>query len=333
MSTIVSQSRNQHGSMKPCLQSNPTTVLEQFLSTLFLPYELIELRFIESWTSHGKKSSRVARTAEWLRPGEFVARHREVIDFAKQERANVYFGVCPRPKRGDSRDDQIQTVRCLWCDMDNVTADKAVAQWEKARVPQPSIVVSSGGGIHGYWLLDRDTRSAKGRALITALLPQFYRSFGGDHVQNLSRILRSPGTFNYKDVRNGRPPQRCTLLTCQPEVRYPVDAFSRWIKQKQRQQRTRPVSAQHATQVSAEDFLARNVEVAALVRQLDKPTRDRSRRDFAIVCDLLRLGLTADEIWPLVAGSSKFDSNGRPYFDVTIANAERRVLLDPPATG
>lgn len=161
--------------------------------------------------------------------------------------------------------------------------------------------------------------------------PPFYRSFGGDHVQNLSRILRPPGTFNYKDVRNGRPPQQCTLLTCQPEVRYPVAAFSRWIEQKRR--RMRSTSPQSAIQVSAEDFLARNVEAAALVHQLDKPTRDRSRRDFAIVCDLLRLGLTADEIWPLVAGSSKFDSNGRPYFDVTIANAERRVLLDPPATG
>ena len=201
--------------------------LEQFLSTLFLPDELIELRFIESWVSRGKKRSRVVRAAEWLRPEEFVSQHREITEFAKRERANVYFGVCPRPKKGDSQDDQIRTVRCLWCDIDDVTAEEAFERWNEARVPRPSIVVSSGSGIHGYWLLDRDLRSREERSLITAMLPHFYRSFGGDHVQNLSRILRPPGTVNCKDARNGRPPRPCTLLTCQPEVRYPLEAFAR----------------------------------------------------------------------------------------------------------
>ena len=62
-----------------------------------------------------------------------------------------------------------------------------------------------------------------------------------------------------------------------------------------------------------------------LVSRLDRPTPDRSRRDFAIVCDLLRLGLAKEDIWDLVSGRSKFESNGRSYFDVTISNAERRI--------
>ena len=157
------------------------------------------------------------------------SQHREITEFAERERANVYFGVCPRPKKGDSQDDQIHTVRCLWCDIDDVTAEEAYERWNRARVPSPSIVVSSGSGIHGYWLLDRDVRSREERSSITAMLPHFYRSFGGDHVQNLSRILRPPGTVNCKDARNGRPPQPCALLTCQPELRYPLEAFARWI--------------------------------------------------------------------------------------------------------
>jgi hypothetical protein len=48
------------------------------------------------------------------------------------------------------------------------------------------------------------------------------------------------------------------------------------------------------------------------------------------VCDLLRLGLSREEIWQLVARGSKFESNGRPYFDITIANAEKTVLADLP---
>ena len=70
--------------------------LEQFLSTLFLPDELIELRFIESWVSRGKKRSRVVRAAEWFRREELVLHHRAIADLARRERANVYFGVCPR---------------------------------------------------------------------------------------------------------------------------------------------------------------------------------------------------------------------------------------------
>ena len=305
--------------------------LELFLWTLFLADELIESRFIESWISAGKKRSRVVRSAEWLRRDEFVAQHPEIAEFAKRERANVYFGVCPRPRKGDAQDDSIRTVRCVWCDIDDLTVDEAFERWATAGAPVPSIVVSSGSGIHGYWLLEDDVRSQSGRALITAMLPYFYRSFDGDHVQNLSRILRPPGTVNYKDARNGRPPQPSTLLTCEPERRYRLTAFARWIamaKRKQRQTPVEPVSAGSPKVIPASVDAARQAEVMEVVQHLDRPSGDRSRRDFAVVCDLLRLGLTSEEIWPLVARASKFESNGRPYFDVTVANAERTVLVD-----
>jgi hypothetical protein len=69
-----------------------------------------------------------------------------------------------------------------------------------------------------------------------------------------------------------------------------------------------------------------HADVTTLISRLDRPCRDRSRRDFAIVCDLLRLGLSREEIWSLVAGTSKFESDGRPYFDLTVTNAEGAVL-------
>jgi hypothetical protein len=309
--------------------------LDQFLSALFRPDELIELRFIESWGSDGKKQSRVARAASWLRRDQFLAQYHQITDFARRERANVYFGVCPRPRKGDSQDDQIRTVRCLWCDIDRVTAEEAFERWSRAGVPTPSIVVGSGSGIHGYWLLDRDVRLRKERSLITSMLPYFYRSFDGDHVQNLSRVMRLPGTTNYKDARNGKPTRPCILLVCQPEVRYPLDAFYRWLEQSRLEQRQQPMPSVPVRQRSgrSKTFLARSIEATDLVRQLDRPSRDRSRRDFAVVCDLLRLGLAREEIWPLVCDSSKFASNGRAYFDVTIANAERKLLLDSALGG
>jgi hypothetical protein len=242
--------------------------------------------------------------------------------------ANVYFGVCPRAKPGDSQDDQIRIVRCLWCDIDDVTDDEAFVRWEKTEVPPPSIVVRSGGGIHSYWLLDRDVRSPRGRRLVSALLPHFYRSFGGDHVQNLSRILRPPGTLNVKEARNGRRPQPCTLLTCEPGRRYPLRAFHRWIDAARDDKQSRDRVIRSVSLASSGRRGVESAEVAEIVRNLDRRSRDRSRRDFAVVCDLLRMGLTAEEIWSIVADSSKFESNGRAYFDLTVANAQQSVLLE-----
>ena len=120
--------------------------LEQFLSTLFLPGELIEIRLIESWVSRGKKKSRVVRTAQWLQRDAIVSQYRKMTGFVRRERANVYFGVCPRPRSGDAQDDRIRSVRCLWCDIDNVTPKEAFDRWSRGAVPSPSIVVSSGSG-------------------------------------------------------------------------------------------------------------------------------------------------------------------------------------------
>ena len=40
--------------------------LKQFLSALFHPEDLIEVRSIESWLSQGKKHSRVVHATQWL---------------------------------------------------------------------------------------------------------------------------------------------------------------------------------------------------------------------------------------------------------------------------
>jgi hypothetical protein len=312
--------------------------LEQFLAALFLPGELIELRFIESWAANGRQHSRVVRPAQWLQRQDLISQYGEIIGSARRERANVYFGVCPRSREGMARDEQIKTVRCLWCDLDHVSAEEAFRRWTRAHVVPPSFVTRSGSGIHGYWLLDRDVRSFSALRMVTAMLPHFYRSFDGDHVQNLSRVMRLPGTFNCKDARNGRRPIRCILQRCQPADRYPLKTFLPWIQQARDawQQRCRSTSfATSGTGDSGGDVIGDKADIFELVRRLDRPTPDRSRRDFAIVCDLLRSGLGKEEIWDLVSEKSKFASNGRPYFDVTHDNAERKVrfALDTESPG
>ena len=302
---------------------------EQFFATLFRPDELVELRFIESWTSKRKRRGRVAGPAKWLPARKVDSEYDELVEFAESERANVYFGVCPRQREGDSHDETVKKVRCVWCDIDDVTVEEAHRRWQAVEIPRPSIVVSSGNGIHAYWLLDKDLISAAERNRLVTMLPVFYRAFGGDHVQNLSRVMRPPGTFNYKEARNGRPPIPCSLVFCDPEQRYPWSAFAAWMQSAES-------SIGHGNDVSpteAKKELSPNAVsnshtgMAALASRLDMPSQDRSRRDFAVVCDLLRLGLCSEAIWSVVADKSKFKSNGRSYFDITITNAERMILL------
>ncbi len=322
------------GRLMTTLRKEARRQLEQFLWALSLPDELIEIRFIENWVSRGKKKSRVVCPARWLRRHEFVSQNAVMTDLARRERANIYFGVCPRPKRGDAHDDCIKRVRCIWCDIDHVTAQEAERRWTDVGVPSPSILVRSGFGIHGYWLLDRDLRTPEERSQLAELLPHFYRSFGGDHVQNLSRVLRPPGTMNFKDARSGRTPVPCTLLACDSKRRFPMEMFLPWIQLAEEE--TGPTHAGDSPTsmdaVAAQTGLRRRSEVAELVNRLDRPAADRSRRDFAIVCDLLRLGLSKEQIWELVSDRSKFESNGRPYFNVTVCNARKLVRHEQVST-
>ena len=61
-----------------------------------------------------------------------------------------------------------------------------------------------------------------------------------------------------------------------------------------------------------------------LVARLDTEVSDRSRRDFAVVCGLLRQGVGLEEVGRLVEGKSKFQNNPK-YLAQTLMNALRAI--------
>jgi len=151
-----------NGNGSPTTDEVPPTPegVVKFLTALFDrdPYkEFITLRPTETWTENGRKASRViyaeAKNLEWLTSLITRSRWAIVVESAAAERANLYFGVCPRPRKGCERAWHIRTIRALWADIDHCTPDEALQRCEKAGLPRPSIVVNSGHGVHLYWLL------------------------------------------------------------------------------------------------------------------------------------------------------------------------------------
>lgn len=61
--------------------------------------------------------------------------------------------------------------------------------------------------------------------------------------------------------------------------------------------------------------------VRRLVSRLSRNMTDRSKRDYAIVCELIRFGFNETDTWSLVCRKSKFATNGWRYFVLTYRNA------------
>jgi hypothetical protein len=78
-------------------------------------------------------------------------------------------------------------------------------------LPEPSLAVFTGGGLHFYWLLREpiSPEQAEPRNLYIA------NKTGGDHIQNCNRLLRIAGTINYpkeSKIKNGRVPLLSSII-------------------------------------------------------------------------------------------------------------------------
>ncbi len=131
----------------------------QLLTALFDERDLVLFRPIETWTETGRKRSRVDYRNVCYRPAKPAALQHAVerlIHSSASERTNLFFGVCPRA--GDKgRFDlawQIRSVPALWADIDHCSVNETLARCNRRKLPQPSVVVNSGNGVHLYWLLD-----------------------------------------------------------------------------------------------------------------------------------------------------------------------------------
>lgn len=147
----------------------------------------------------------------------FVDTHEEVTAKANElvrKKIDAYFGCAKYGPKNNRTHENAQFFRALWLDLDcgpkKVEEGKGYATQQDAllslrefctalTLPRP-IIVDSGYGLHVYWLLEETLNQAQWKPLAKRLheLSVEKGLIVDPAVFEASRVLRIPGTFNFK---------------------------------------------------------------------------------------------------------------------------------------
>lgn len=185
-------------------------MIRQFLAALFAPYTdgYIEVRCIMDKGSDRWASAYKPPQQYWLK----LPVDEECLDMAVRvcfraecEGFDVYCGVLPRERHKGTKESVVQGA-VLWLDLDFKVMEQAAAA-DALKKAEAEIVVSSGHGYHAYWFLKDTAKIGEiGVAKFEAKVRGFQQKFGKvDNTSDVVRILRVPGSTNFKDAQNPKP--------------------------------------------------------------------------------------------------------------------------------
>lgn len=157
-------------------------------------------------------------------------------------KTNLYFSVHPsriippcnahgeivKPEYVRSQLRTIAAINCLYAEYDDKdygSEDKIREHLDQLCVPTPSALVASGGGIHAYWLLNEPylTDDVDRLAVAKHLQSAWVKLVGGDPgAHDLARVLRVPGSWNYKY----EPKRPVSFVRCALDCTYPLVALT-----------------------------------------------------------------------------------------------------------
>jgi hypothetical protein len=149
----------------------------------------------------------------------------------------VYFAPCLR-KGKQGKAEAAALVPALWvdvdCDGDPYQRDQNLTTLRDFD-PPPSFILDSGGGWHGYWLLDQpfQLQQDTDRQKIAGILRGLFAALGGDpeYVKTVAGIMRLPDSANTKPERGG---VMVTVVESHPERCYPLETFA-WLESQPQQ--------------------------------------------------------------------------------------------------
>lgn len=134
---------------------------------------------------------------------KFFRSLKELSEYKPPLDRNVYFGVYHRSWKHSGTAENCTITNAVFLDFDKIDLPEIKKRLHKANLPDPSIIVSSGGGFHCYWLLAKPAKD------VTKLLRYLANITGADiKATDRARILRFPDTNNCKYD----PPCKCEIV-------------------------------------------------------------------------------------------------------------------------
>ncbi len=171
-----------------------------FVEVLFEPSDIIEVRQLPSGRSTWHAASELSTPAV-------------VAGLIRDNTADqhIYIGANPRRTDGGRKAEDVPLARCLFADFDGVTLDEVRRRIEG--LPEPTVIIGSGHGIHAYWRL---TEPIHDMVAWTQWQKDLIALVDSDPtIHDPPRIMRLPGFTNHKT-----PAALAELVEAHPERRY-----------------------------------------------------------------------------------------------------------------
>jgi hypothetical protein len=135
----------------------------------------------------------------------------------------IYAGANPRRATGGTTSNDVVYARCLFADFDNIDVDGARGRWQAAGLPEPTLTINSGHGIHTYWRL---TEPISNMDQWRQLQQRLIATVDSDPaIHDPARIMRLPGLMNHKE-----PAAMCSIIEADPARRYGLAALAGRLK-------------------------------------------------------------------------------------------------------
>ena len=275
----------------------------------------VAIEFLRQWCPKGlwvltaiEPDTRKAQTQTYM-PGQ--EKEAEAWISWWQGKRNIYFSV-NQPREGVTRKTEkadIQLLLALHVDIDPVAGVDIEAEQRRilallqSFAPAPSVIVYSGGGYQGFWLM-REPVVVEQAALLEAYNKGIEKSLGGDHCFNIDRIMRLPGTINVPDKKKlakGRRRAVASVVSADFTLRYDLSDFTplkveelETEREKEQAENSSPAVKIPRTRIP--DWCERTIHHGHDPEGERDFKGDRSKAVWAVACTLVRSGWTDEEI-------------------------------------
>jgi putative DNA primase/helicase len=295
----------------------PSEFFSRVWPTRLIRDEKLELRAID------RKADEIHR--------EFSSSVSEFLESAGQyTKLDVYFGVSTRFREGGTKRDCFR-VNAIWADFDEIPMKKVI----NLSLP-PNIVVGSGGGTHGYWLLTcpKLVRDIEDIRYIEAIARGLAERFGADtKTIDITRILRVPGFRNRKPEYESPPLIKSYLVH---ENLYQLETFrkSGFFKEK-----TDDPGNYVGTGKVRTDLPPKIIDALRHISDRNDGD-DPSQDDSAVITRLLNFGLSQQDTYSTFMSShrgkdvlERKSGHAEDYVQRTVRKAAEFIKKNPKGRG